>query len=294
MLQGRDGSFYGTTTGGGSYGGGIVFRLTPQGVLARLHNFPDPNYPNDGIQPEAGLVQATDGNFYGVTTKGGEENVGVIFRVTAAGSYSILYNFDGTHGAFPTSTPVQHTNGKIYEVTPIGGASGDGVAYSLDLGLSPFVSLVSTLDKVGASIKILGQGLTGTTAVSFNGTPATFKVWSETYLSATVPSGATTGPVTVTTPTGTLTSDREFRVHPVILTVTPASGAAGTPVVITGTSFTQTTKVTFGGGVAEATFTVDSDTQVTATVPEGTPTGYIVLTTAGGKSRSPDTFTVTP
>jgi len=109
-----------------------------------------------------------------------------------------------------------------------------------------------------------------------------------------VPSGATTGSVTVTTASGTLTSNHEFRVHPVVLTVAPATGAAGTPVVITGSSFTQTTKVTFGGGKAAATFTVDSDTQVTATVPAGAPSGYIVLTTEGGRSRSPDIFTVTP
>jgi hypothetical protein len=119
-------------------------------------------------------------------------------------------------------------------------------------------------------------------------------VRSDTYLTAMVPSGATTGSVTVATPTGTLTSNHEFRVHPVILIVTPASALAGTPVVITGTSFTQTTKVTFGGGNAAATFTVDSDSQVTATVPAGASTGYIVLTTAGGKSRSPDRFTIAP
>ena len=95
-------------------------------------------------------------------------------------------------------------------------------------------------------------------------------------------------------PGGTLTSNQAFRVRPVILNVSPASGAAGTPVVITGTSLAQTTKVTFGGGKAAATFTVDSDTQVTATFPVGAPTGYILLTTPGGRSRSPEAFTVSP
>jgi uncharacterized repeat protein (TIGR03803 family) len=292
VIQGGDGDFYGTAYYQGSYGQGVIFKLTPQGSLTVLHNFPDPNYPNDGLSPIVGLVQATDGSFYGATNSGGIENSGVIFRITQSGTYSILYNFDDTHGGGPASTPIQHTNGKIYGTAE--GGDFFGVVYVLDLGLAPFVSLISTSGKVGVPIEILGQGFTGTTAVSFNGTPATFKVRSDTYLTAMVPSGATTGSVTVATPTGTLTSNHEFRVHPVILIVTPASALAGTPVVITGTSFTQTTKVTFGGGNAAATFTVDSDSQVTATVPAGASTGYIVLTTAGGKSRSPDRFTIAP
>lgn len=264
-----------------------------------LHGFGDPNYPNDGTSAFGGLVEATDGNFYGVTADGGTHRYGVIYQITPAGSYSILHNFDGSTpgnalGFLPSSTPIQHTNGKIYGATRAGGTNMFGLIYSLDLGLPPFVRLVSTSGKVGTSIMILGQGFTAATAVSFNGTPATFSVRSDTYLKATVPDGATTGSVTVTTPTGTLQSNYPFRVHPVIRSVTPGTGAAGTPVVITGTSFTQTTKVTFGGGKATASFTVDSDTQVTATVPAGAPSGYIGLTTTGGRSRSPDAFTVTP
>jgi uncharacterized repeat protein (TIGR03803 family) len=264
-----------------------------------LHRFGDPNYPNDGWNAFGGLVEATDGNFYGVTRNGGTHQCGVIYQITPARLYSILYNFDAwapgnALGYLPSSTPIQHTNGKIYGATGAGGANLLGLIYSLDLGLAPFVRLVSTSGKVGTSITILGQGFTGASSVSFNGTPATFKVWADTFLKATVPSGATTGSVTVTTASGTLTSDYTFRVHPVILGVIPGTSAAGIPVVITGTSLTQTTKVTFGGGKAAATFTVDSDSQVTATVPAGTATGYIVLTTEGGRSRSSDTFTVTP
>ena len=66
----------------------------------------------------------------------------------------------------------------------------------------------------GQTIKLLGQGLTGTTAVSFNGTAATFNVASDTYLTATVPTGATSGTVQVTTPGGTLLSNVAFRVKP--------------------------------------------------------------------------------
>jgi hypothetical protein len=108
--------------------------------------------------------------------------------------------------------------------------------------------------------------LTGTTAVSFNGTTASFEAGSDTYLTATVPNGATTGSVSVTTPSGKLTSNVAFRVTPQIESFSPTSGPVGTVVTITGAGLTQTSKVTFGG-VKATVFTVNSDTQVTATVP---------------------------
>jgi len=291
VIQGSDGNFYGTTEVG-SYGWGVVYKLTPRGAITVLHNFPDPNYPNDGKMPWAGLVRGTDGNFYGVTVYNGTSGGGVIFRITAADAYSILYTFDGGHGQNPASTPMQHTNGKLYGLTNYGGTYNDGVVYSFDVGLKPFVSLVSTSGKVGKTIEVLGQGFTGTTAVSFNGTAATYTVVSDTYLKTRVPSGTTTGPVTVTTPGGTLNSNTPFRVTPKILSFSPTSGPVGTPVTITGNSLTQTTKVAFGG-VQATNFTVNSDTQVTATVPTGAKTGYIAITTAGGKTWSQGTFTVT-
>lgn len=94
--------------------------------------------------------------------------------------------------------------------------NGCGVFYSLDMGLGPFVSFVGPLSsgKVGKTIQLLGQGFTGTTSVSFNGTAANFTVESDTFLEATVPPGAITGYVTVTTPSGTLTSNKQFIVKP--------------------------------------------------------------------------------
>jgi len=74
--------------------------------------------------------------------------------------------------------------------------------------------LLQTTGKVGKLIEILGQGFTVTNSVSFNGSAASFKVMSDTYLTAVVPVGATTGPVIVTTSSGTLTSNQKFRVIP--------------------------------------------------------------------------------
>ena len=79
------------------------------------------------------------------------------------------------------------------------------------MGLGPFVAFALPTGKVGKTAQILGQGLTGTSSVTFNGIPATsFTVVSDTYMTAVVPAGATTGPVVVTTPTGTLTSNKNF------------------------------------------------------------------------------------
>jgi uncharacterized repeat protein (TIGR03803 family) len=214
ISQGSDGDFYSTTYGGGTFGGGVVFKLTPHGAITVLHNFGDPNYPHDGQIPLAGAAQATDGNFYGVTTKGGTGRHGVIFQITPAGDYSILYHFDRTTGADPRCTPMQHTDGRIYGLTVYGGTRNKGVVYSLDFGLASFVKTLPTSGKVGKTVEILGGGLTGTSNVSFNGTPATFTEVSDTYLKTTVPSGATTGFVTVTTPGATLTSNQQFRVKP--------------------------------------------------------------------------------
>lgn len=95
-----------------------------------------------------------------------------------------------------------------------GGSNGDGTVFSLSVGLGPFVETQTTSGKVGASIKILGSDLTGATSVTFNGTAATFTVVSRCLITATVPSGATSGKVRVVTPGGTLSSNVAFRVLP--------------------------------------------------------------------------------
>jgi uncharacterized repeat protein (TIGR03803 family) len=230
LVQGGDGNFYGTTqdSGGGVMFGGTVFQITPAGALTYLHTL---NGTTDGAAPNAGLAQATDGNFYGATQEKGNSNnpkcpngCGTLFQVTPGGSFSVLYNFDFTTGYLAIETPFQHTNGVLYGVTHDGGTStmtactppfsGCGVLYSWDAGLPPFVSLIPYQGKVGTVIEILGQGFTSSTTVSFNGTPATTRVLSGTLVKTFVPSGATTGPVTVTISGGTLTSNKQFLVTP--------------------------------------------------------------------------------
>src|SRR4029077_6846040 len=105
------------------------------------------------------------------------------------------------------------TNGKFYGTIPAGGSGNNGSIYSLDMGLDPFVTFVRSQGKVGSTTQILGQGLTGTTSVTFNGIPAaSFSHVSYTYMTGGVPSGAATGPMVVTTPSGKLTSNVNFRI----------------------------------------------------------------------------------
>jgi uncharacterized repeat protein (TIGR03803 family) len=225
LVQASDGNLYGTTSSvSGSpchvnLGCGTVFKMTLQGVLTTLYRFSIA----EGSQPNGELIEATDGNFYGTTLYGGDlacnppydYGCGTVFQITTAGSVTILHVFDSTDGASPHGALLQATNGTIYGTTGYGGLDlYDGTLFSLNMGLGPFVSLVRNSGKVGHTGGILGQGFIGTTGVSLNEVPANFTVVSDTYLKATVPVGATTGYVTVTTPTGTLTSNVPFEVIP--------------------------------------------------------------------------------
>lgn len=220
LVQGPSGAFYGVTVAGGNsgctYGDfttcGTVFKITPGGTLTTLHKFDN----TDGSNPQGNLVLGTDGNFYGVTIQGGSNQSGTIFQMTPAGRLTTVYNFCAQEfcldGGSPRDAMIQATDGSFYGTTFGGGEQGLGVVYSLSMGLAPFVQTAPQSDAVGSKIIILGNGLTGSTSVTFNGTAAAFTVVSDTEITATVPSGATTGRVQVVTPSGTLTSNAVFRV----------------------------------------------------------------------------------
>ncbi len=217
LIQGADGNFYGVTRLGGAHSAGTLFKLTPSGTLTTLYTFCALTSCADGSEPVGILVQSTDGDFYGATEGGGTNTscrCGTIFKITSSGSLTTLHSFDGTDGEFPSTGLLQATDGNFYGSAYDGGANGSGSIFSLSVGLGPFVALVQSSGKVGQTGGILGQGFTGTTDVSINGTPATFTVVSETFLRVTIPAGATTGFVTVTTPAGVLSSNVPFTVRP--------------------------------------------------------------------------------
>jgi uncharacterized repeat protein (TIGR03803 family) len=213
-----NGNFFGTTRFGGNNDGGTIYSLTPAGKFATVFKFTcTVTYCPDGTGPYDVLMPATDGNLYGTTAFGGSTgNYGTIFSLTLTGKLTTLYTFCSqagcADGVEPLAGLLQATNGNFYGTANTGGANNAGTVFSLSMGLAPFVETRPTSSKVGAKIIILGNNLTGATGVSFNGTAATYTVVSATEITATVPAGATTGTVRVTTPGGTLKSNVAFRV----------------------------------------------------------------------------------
>ncbi len=210
LLQASDGNFYGTTGGYGFISYGIIYRLSPTGVFTVMYHF----HSTDGEIPLAALIQATDGNLYGTTSEGGANGLGTVFRFTLTGTLSTLHSFSSNDGGTSYASLVQDTNGSFYGTTLEQGPNEVGTLFELGDGLGPFVETRPTSGTVGSTVGILGTDLTGATSVTFNGTAATFKVLSSSLISATVPAGATTGPVQVTKPHGTVTSNVNFQVLP--------------------------------------------------------------------------------
>lgn len=260
-MQAANGNLYGTTTQGGFHGGGVVYEITPGGSYKALYNFCSQTNCADGAYPQASLVQDAKGNLCGTTLNGGAYGFGTVFEITPSNQFIVLHSFDGIDGQAPQSAPtlandgnlygtttngtsdgniyeispdgtytsfhpfcndsscsvydaayglLQGTDGTFYGATADGGTHGDGAVYSFSNHLGPLVKTVPVAAKVGTRVIILGNGLTGSTSVTFNGVAAAFTVQSNTYLTATVPAGATTGTVSVVTPSGTLNSNPRF------------------------------------------------------------------------------------
>jgi uncharacterized repeat protein (TIGR03803 family) len=218
LIQGADGNLYGTTLGTEpfcAYGG--VFEISTAGSLTALHTFGGATFNGDGSAPEGALVQATDGNFYGTTATGGDNNAGTIFRIVpGAGAGPVtLYSFTGAaDGSNPESTLTQATDGNFYGTTRGANIGNGGTVFSLSLGFAPFVETIPTFAKAGQRVDILGTDLIGATSVTFNGVPAKFTIARPSQIQATVPAGATSGTVQVVTPNGALSSNVPFRVLP--------------------------------------------------------------------------------
>jgi uncharacterized repeat protein (TIGR03803 family) len=237
LVQAADGKFYGTTLYGGTVDDGTVFEITSSGKLTTLYSFCSETNCPEGAEPIAGLVEGTDGNFYGITRYGGANGGGCVnlgcgtaFKITSTGKLTTLYAFcsqpSGTicsDGEYPYAALIQGTNGKFYGTASVGGANNDcpmsfynyagcGTVFSLSVGLGPFVETQPTSGKAGKAVEILGTDLTGATSVTFNGTAAAFTVKSKSEITTAVPTGATTGTVQVVTPGRTLSSNVPFRV----------------------------------------------------------------------------------
>src|SRR5262245_16747100 len=117
LVQGSDGNFYGTTPLGGAHAKGTVFKIDATGNLTTLHSFSGP--PGDGAVPVGGLVQGSDGNFYGTTASGGTFFQGTVFRITSSGATTMLHSFNSFlgEGAVPVAVLMQVSDGNFYGMT---------------------------------------------------------------------------------------------------------------------------------------------------------------------------------
>jgi uncharacterized repeat protein (TIGR03803 family) len=327
LVQGADGTFYGTTLNGGTYGYGTVFSVTASGTLTTLHSFGGA----DGAAPYAGLVQAANGMLYGTTAGGGAYNCGTVFSITPNGTLTTLHSFDGIDGSEPYAGLSQAINGDLYGTTLEGGANtnvlcadygfiGCGTAFKITAngmlttlysfcslsncadGSIPYAGLVQATDgnlygttsgggannNVGTALRLSPSGAL-TTLYSF-ACPGTYEPFAALIQ-------GTDGKLYGTTPYGSATTGYGYgSVFSLavglrkFVETQPTSGAVGAAVNILGTDLTGASSVTFNG--TAAAFTVDSHSLITTTVPAGATTGTIHVVTPSGTLSSNVPFTV--
>ena len=129
LIQASNGNFYGTSyQGGGDTNGGTIFEFTPAGVVTVLHSF-TANAGDPGNRPYDGLVQGSDGNFYGTTEYGGTAELGTVFKITPGGDFTVLVNFTGPNGDQPFASLIQAADGNFYGTTSLGGTDSLGTIF---------------------------------------------------------------------------------------------------------------------------------------------------------------------
>jgi len=242
--------------------------------------------PTSGPTSGGTTVTITGTNFSGTTA--------VTFGATAATGFTV------NSATQITATAPAHAAGTIdVRVTTVGGTSATSAADQFTYVAAPTVTSVSPTAGPaagGTSVVITGTNLSGATAVTFGGTAATgFTVNSATQITATAPAGSPgTVDVRVTTVGGTSATSAAdqftYVTAPTVTAISPTAGPAGggTTVTITGTGFAAapgTGAVRFGA--TTATYTINSNTQITATAPAGAAgTVDVTVTTVGGSSAT--------
>jgi len=177
LVQATNGNLYGTTSYGGAncqgeeiVGCGTVFEVTPSGTVNTIYSFCSKPNCGDGAYPMAGLVQASNGNLYGTTYKGGKADVGAVFEITPTGTLTTLYSFcsqtNCTDGEYPVTPLIQAANGVLYGTTAWGGTSDDGTAFKITQ--KGKLATLHSFD--GTDGRLLEAGLVQATNKEFYGT----------------------------------------------------------------------------------------------------------------------------
>jgi len=197
LIQGNDGNLYGTTSGGGSKFAGTTFRLSLSGAFTPLYSFLD---GSQGAFPYSGLVQLTNGSFYGTTLQGGAFNDGTIFRMTAGGTVTLLYSFAGNRdGALPVASLTPGRDGNFYGTAFAGGANSSGSVYKMTPAgvVTPLHQFTGGPDGAfpyaGLTLGIDGKFYGTTQAGGGNGYGTVFQITSNGVLITLVSFGYTNG-----------------------------------------------------------------------------------------------------
>ncbi len=281
LIQGTDGTLYGTTTYGGDNNEGTIFSITPKGTFTTLHNIGDDG--DLGANPKAALVQGADGNFYGTTELGGAStfcagNCGTFFSMTPSGALTTLYSFCSQQSCADGTGPqtlILATDGNFYGMTGSGGANNYGTVFQI----TPSGSL-TTLHNFNGADGVVSYG-TSPAQMLIQDTSGTFY--------GTTPEGGAGWPNQCNGCSGTVFS-LSMGLSPFVETL-PASGKVGTAIKILGTNLKGATSVTFNG--TEATFkVVAGGSEITTKVPVGATTGTVQVVTPGGTLTSNVIFQV--
>jgi uncharacterized repeat protein (TIGR03803 family) len=166
LIHDSAGNLYGVTTGGGSAGGGVVFKVDKSGQETVLYNFTG---GSDGGSPSGGVIRDSAGNLYGTTCCGGSAGVGVVYKIDTTGQESVLYSFTGgTDGAYPSGVLTLDTAGNLYGTTfGAGGPAWGGTVFKVDVAGNFTVLYTFNCAADGCNP---GAGLTQDSAGNFYGT----------------------------------------------------------------------------------------------------------------------------
>ncbi len=263
---------------------GPISVTTPGGTTASAASFtviPPPRI--SGLTPASGpvgtLVTFSGSGFNGAT------------RVAFAGvtaSFTLLSDAQIT-----ATVPAGAAAGPVSVTTPGGTASGP--SFTVTLPRPAISSFTPSSGGVGTAVTVTGSNFNGATQVAFNGVPAAFTVISSSAIVAGVPSGASTGPISVTTPGGRVVSSANYQVGarsaaPRISGFTPSSGSIGSVITVTGSNLGAVTTARIG--TLSAPCTVVSASQIRLTIPSGATSGFITVATPGGSTTSSGRLTV--
>ena len=258
IIQGVDGSFYGTTQSGGTSDYGTVFKITAASTFKSLHSFSGPN--GDGENPIGPIIQANDGNLYGMTQLGV-----LVYKITPTGAFKSIFTLTFPTGYFPSAGLTQATDGKFYAAMELGGAGNGTILQLTTTGLD---SVPHNFDYTGGA----------------NPEVSLFQHTNGILYGSATNGGSGNKP-------GGVFYSLDMGFHPFVALIL-TSGKVGQVIQILGNGLTGTTSVKFGTG--SASFSVVSDTYMTAVVPATGTTGAVTVTTPSGFQVSSKIFRVLP